>query len=114
MYLNRTEPYTKGGQAIFLLVPKSQIRKLQQIYSPQIAPQIRKMPHLRKVRKSIQKFRKFEVYDLRNLFADRPPLPYTDVLGMFIRRRPGLYLSKKGKRHTLWLQHISQLTTVPV
>ncbi len=50
----------------------------QNIYGLQIANlQIRKLPHLRKVRKSLKTFgksRNLRICDLGNLFAGRPPL----------------------------------------
>jgi hypothetical protein len=41
--------------------------------------QIRKVPHLRKVRKSNKLYKpaKLRICDLRNLFSDRPPLEFT-------------------------------------
>ncbi len=57
-------------------IRKSQIRKLQKLYDPQIAN--RKLPHLQKACKSKQKFKlaTLRICALRNLFVDRPSLMY--------------------------------------
>ncbi len=100
--------YKNLYQCVMCYICKEKSRKKTQIFKSKIhklqirnkkndwirKSQIHKLPHLRKVRKSIKSFRSANlwIFDLRNLFADRPPLTKKSTCMYCICRELRCYL----------------------
>jgi hypothetical protein len=74
-------------------IHKSASRKICKVKS-----QIHILPHLRKVRKSKKNF-SLQNYDLRNFFADHPPLEGFQVLALALNNTGGMFLPSSEKMH---------------